>query len=278
MPVVADLPPSGQEAEHVCFRRVQLCTGDNTANFGSDVTLELEEDLGDSIARHVWDGGLLAVSLLADLCLMSASGGGMQAMPTTRGILLGQGPIRILELGSGVGTLGLGLTAILQACKQPQRSAGFYVLLTDVVEARERATANICRLRAAPDRRQEGIANDQLTIEYEVLDWEDGRVGKFATAIVSQLWNLVVLSDCTYNTDTIPSLVETLSSLHKCQIGQGATETRVLLATKPRHSSETVAFELLAAASWKVLERATLPLPLLGHEDQSVEIYLYEKR
>lgn len=110
---------------------------------------------------------------------------------------------------------------------------------------------------------------------YENLDWEDGRQGGFGPQARSRTWDLIILSDCTYNTDTLPALVETLSALHSSN--QGVASTKVLLATKPRHSSERVSFDLMSEQKWRIIGRQVVPLPLLGSEEQSVEMYMFEK-
>jgi hypothetical protein len=270
MPVKASLTPSDGEADFTCIRQLQLSSRGNIAE------LELEEDLGDSIARHVWDGGLAAVSFLSELCLSRNMGTGMHpSLSLTRTILQHSNTPKILELGSGVGTLGLGLAIILQLDQKNEHRRA-QVLLTDVAEAEPRAAANIRRWREASAKRVDANPGREVSLDYEVLDWEDGRQGRFGPETAAEPWDLIVLSDCTYNTDSIPALVETLSSLSRHLGLLTERKTRVLLATKPRHDSETLAFELLAAAHWRILESTYIPLPMIGAEDQEVHIYLYE--
>jgi hypothetical protein len=275
MPVTAILGPTHPQTNHISIRRLQLSATGRSA----DLVLELEEDLGDSIARHVWDGGLTAVAFLADLCLSPSAGSGKQpSLPATRDIICQDAELKILELGSGVGTLGLGLAMILQL-HQKHRPIRAKVLLTDVSEAQERASANIRRWETAARSHANMEAKDasRVSVDYEVLDWEDGRQGRFGSKAGSEMWDLVVLSDCTYNTDSIPLLVETLDALGRHLDQLGSLATRVLLATKPRHDSETLAFEMLDLAGWKPVENVVVPLPMIGAEDQEVQIYLFQK-
>ncbi|UKZ49885.1 hypothetical protein TrVGV298_004138 [Trichoderma virens] len=130
--------------------------------------------------------------------------------------------------------------------------------------------------------RQEHKSNTAPPVKllYENLDWEQGREGTFGPEAQSHRWDLVLLSDCTYNVDMLPALVGTLSALHEsntAQAGDQPQSTKVFLATKPRHASEEALFGLLSDQGWTESHRQTLPLPVLGAETQCVELYLYEK-
>ncbi|KAI1817041.1 hypothetical protein GGS20DRAFT_121626 [Poronia punctata] len=219
--------------------------------------LQFEEDIGESIARHIWDAGVVTSAYLAD------------AGEKVRAIL----PIRtdrfnVLELGSGVGILGITIAGILRRNQVEDAT----VLLTDLAEAEERARSNISR------------AEDHAVVrglEYENLDWDDGRQGRFGPLVATTPWDLVVLSDCTYNVDSFPALVGTLSALHvvkqrQCN-GEDRAKSRVLLATKPRHSSEKALFDLLDEEDWRHRVIKEIPLPLIGGEDEVVQIYILEK-
>lgn len=273
LPVSVELPSPGEGARHVCIRSVDI-----TARKGKvRTTLEVEEDLGESIARHVWDGGLVAVCLLADVCL-SPSETCENPLPILQGMLIGDEPINILEVGSGVGTLGLGLASILPACSQ-NGPRNISLLLTDLPDAEERACSNI-RLYHASSARGEKAVGSRISVEYENLDWEDGRVGKFGPKAQSRRWDLLVLSDCTYNTDTLLFLVQTLSALYensRLHFPDPNSATKVLLATKQRHESEKAVFDLMRKNGWKMVESTVLPLPVLGTESQSIEVYVFEK-
>ncbi|RDA83052.1 hypothetical protein CP532_1450 [Ophiocordyceps camponoti-leonardi (nom. inval.)] len=244
MPVSVALSGRDQ-SRHVCTRSLHLGHG-----FGH---LELEEDLGDSIARHVWDASPVALAALAGACDGPCTRALRRVLPVD-----GLAPVNVLELGCGVGILGAGLCALRPRCT---------VLMTDLDDAEDRARANINLL-----------ARDNLL--YESLDWEDGRRGVFGPLVRSRGWDLVMLSDCTYNTDSLPALVETLSALHRLNVAstdERGFVSKTWIATKPRHDSERVFLTLLADDGWKTVATQTLPLPVLGAEAQTVEMYLFEK-
>ncbi|KAK3901324.1 putative methyltransferase-domain-containing protein [Staphylotrichum tortipilum] len=268
MGVYADMPrPGGGPAPSVCFRSLRLSTGDP----GVVQTLQIEEDLGESIARHIWDSGIVMVSLFADLCFDSTAGTAQKkALPLLRDILSPQDrALNILELGCGVGVMGIGLARILalrQAKEQPR------ILMTDLPEAEQKARANIARQ-----------ADASANLDFEPLDWEDGKDDRFGDQAASCAWELVALCDCTYNTDTLPPLVKTLSALHRHSATHSAetgapVNTEVLVATKLRHSSERIFFDLMSAEGWAIREQTVLPLPMLDGEAQAVEVYLFGKQ
>ncbi|KAL2175043.1 putative methyltransferase-domain-containing protein [Thermothelomyces heterothallicus CBS 202.75] len=269
MAVYADMPrPGDGRAPSVCFRSLRLSTGDVAAG----QTLQIEEDLGESIARHIWDSGIVVVSLLADLCLCNTDEAGTKPLPMLRNIL--QGPDRslnILELGCGVGVVGIGLARIMSLRRAGQRP---HILMTDLPEAEQKARANIAR-------QADHLGDASASLDFEPLDWEDGANGTFGEKASSRPVDLAVLCDCTYNTDTLPPLVKTLSALHRhselFSAPEGPVETKVLVATKPRHTSERAFFDLMSDDGWVIREQTVLPLPLLDTEGQTVEMYLFGK-
>lgn len=237
--------------------------------------LRIEEEIGESIARHIWDAGLVTTALLADSCLnKSCENRICDLMPIEKDA------INVLELGSGVGILGLGIGRILYQAARVQgvRLESATVLLTDLPEAEERARANI-------KREQNGIhaSEPQADMLYENLDWDDGSNGSFGPLVSSRFWDYIVLSDCTYNVDSFPVLVATLSELHSHNIKHASADkaclrkTKVILSTKPRHDSEKALFDLLEKAGWNYRLMKSVPIMKLGDEDEVVELYSLEK-
>ena len=276
MPIIAQMPLPASGPSHISIRRLEVF--DYT--YG-DTFLEIEEDLGESMARHVWDGGVVAVSMLAGLCapLHRFPRQSEVNMPLLKEMFVyKRKPMNIVELGCGVGTFGLGTATILHM--HPWLSEGQdYILLTDLEDAEERAMSNVRRLQKFMASRP---SFGQVRLGFKSLDWEAGL--REDGDVARTPWDLVIVSDCTYNVDSIPSLVKTLSTIHqRCVNGNGSDDLNttsnpyVLLATKPRHSSEELAWRLIAAAGWRVLESVTLPLPHSAAEPQTVEIYLFGK-
>ncbi|KAK3682351.1 putative methyltransferase-domain-containing protein [Podospora appendiculata] len=273
LPVYEDILTG--DSRHVCFRSLRLPGGDGTITSA----LQVEEEMGESMARHVWDGGLTATCLVADMCSGSPSqGGGEKPLPSLNAIFQQDKPLNVIELGCGVGILGIGFARILGASSLPNLKKS-HVLLTDLPEAEERAQANIARCDA-----QAGSSNEALLcLDYENLDWDDGKFGNFGPKVQSRPWDLIVLSDCTYN-DMLPCLVQTLSALHIHSARQTSDNgpesrcnTKILLATKQRHSAEKAVFDLMAADGWLRCEEAVVPLPVLDGKDESVDVYLFAK-
>ncbi|KAJ4858757.1 lysine methyltransferase domain-containing protein [Trichoderma breve] len=247
MPVWAEVRAKGHSDDHICTRRLYFSGENEGGEF-----LEIEEELGKSYASN--------------------QGVTMTAM---RDILCTASELNILELGCGVGTLGTGLFAALRHMR-PAGSGGCTVLLTDLEDAEARASRNISRLQESAHMTGE----DTAQLLYENLDWEDGREGRFGPQVQARRWDLIVLSDCTYNEDGLLSLVETLSALHASNVNKATGEsftTKVFVGTKPRHSSENAVFGLLDQAGWQMQAKQVLPLPVLGSEAQTVEMYLFEK-
>ncbi|KAK3945740.1 putative methyltransferase-domain-containing protein [Diplogelasinospora grovesii] len=289
VPVYVDMPPQdGSDARYLSFRSLRLpLTIEGNASVSYPV-LQVEEEIGEArnLARHIWDGGLVAMSLIAEIGLAGNSVSG-SALPILSGILRQSDglPLNILELGCGVGILGIGITHVLGLLRPADNDSATdmprpHVLMTDLPDAEERVRANIGRyLSSRTDERQ----RQQPLVDYENLDWGDGKNGTFGPNVHCHSWNLIVLSDCTYNVDTLPALVKTLSALHSHSASQAhvdggkSCDTKILLATKPRHSSEKAAWKLMAADGWSVQEKVVLPLPVLHAEGQSVEVYLFSK-
>ncbi|KAK4164583.1 putative methyltransferase-domain-containing protein [Cladorrhinum sp. PSN259] len=267
-------PPTGQglimaafsdigQTSPVCFRSLRLPTPDNQ-------TFQVEEDMGDSIARHIWDSGIATTSLIADM-LLTSSNNDNTPMQSFRSLLQSRTPLKILEIGCGIGTLGIAMARILghQASNLPTPQ----ILMTDLPEAEERARANIAR---QPDT---AIPS---SLDFESLDWEQGKLGIFREKVQSQKWDLVIVSDCTYNTDTLLSLVQTLSAVHRHSSSSeekegGKKGPKIFLATKSRHSSERQFFDLMVGDGWTIEEEAEVDLPHIDGGGMPIEVYLFEK-
>ncbi|KLU81976.1 hypothetical protein MAPG_01056 [Magnaporthiopsis poae ATCC 64411] len=303
-----------QPEETVALRRLRM-PGESAE--ASPLYVEVEEELGESIARHVWDAGVYVSALLAKTCCSRPPPSDDKShMSALKGILANKGKLDVLEIGSGVGILGLGFaTAVLgnnefATADGAQRPVS--ILMTDLPEARDRAVANISRYDATTAtrrQRQQRLAEDEAAaaaaaeeegggggidilqaapaVDYENLDWEDGRRGLFAPKILARAWDLVMLSDCTYNADMLPALVETLTEIHSAASSPAhkheATcsghhhDPRVLLATKPRHDSEKALFDLMAGAGWAIEEHAGFELHVFDAASQTIEVYLFRR-
>jgi hypothetical protein len=272
---------SHEDEAEVSTRRLYLPGTSELENY-----VEFEEEIGESIARHIWDAGVIAFCAITESWMLptptDTEPSGLKAL---KNLFTGPKAINVLELGCGVGILGGGLSVVLPRMRPPP-SRRCTILMTDLEEAESRTRSNMSRLLQARQKQKSNIS-PPVKLLYENLDWEEGRKGVFGPEAQSHRWDLIMLSDCTYNVDMLPALVGTLSALHASNMAQAAASpassgeqsqsTKVFLATKPRHASEEALFDLLSHEGWSELHRQTLPLPVLGAETQSVELYLYEK-
>lgn len=267
-------PSEGQQAFE-SLRRFALADGD---------FLRVDERIGESIDRHVWDAGVITTGVLLDLCHNGTSKHVWDRTPLLKGLLCSVTPTRplnVIELGCGVGILGVGLAAALQRRVSSSWDAedatrlSSSVLLTDLPDAEEVAVRNIADEKLS---RKPGVSEkSSVDTHFESLDWDEGKAGVFGARAKASSWDLVIISDCTYNVDMLSALVKTISELHKLSTKRDGKSPRVMLATKPRHSSEKALFGLMDEDGWRILESASQPLPVLGLEDQTVEIYLFGK-
>lgn len=141
--------------------------------------------------------------------------------------------INVIELGSGCGLVGIALATLRHKC---------HILLTDLPEAMDILDYNILLSKPASESK----------IEYRVLDWAN----PLPAVITEQQYDLILVSECTYNENSIPALVRTLSAL-----AAQSPAAVVILATKVRHFSERVFFDMISDAGFVELEQRSIELP-----------------
>ncbi|KAJ0295342.1 hypothetical protein COL5a_004618 [Colletotrichum fioriniae] len=266
LPLWADVQTPGTEAPTTCVRR--LSHGDRPL----EPVFEIEEDIGESIARHIWDAGLMAVSGLWQVNTREGFAAEKHPwlMKTFHNLLFGNDPVNIIELGCGVGILGNGLAQLLSDADPKGEGA---ILMTDLPEAEHRACANIKRL----------VTNGAASIHprYENLDWDDGRKGVFGPLVRAKTWDVIAMSDCTYNVDSLPSLVNTWTAVHVHNISKSANEsfrTWVYIAWKKRHPDENEFWNQVDSQGWALHEEDVVDLPVLGGETERIFTYLFSMK
>lgn len=290
------LPRPGKET---CFTATRDFL---TSVSGATGILRIDEEIGESIDRHVWDAGVVTTGLIFDMC-KTTDDSKWTKTPMLRKILgstTSERPLNVIELGCGVGILGIGLATALSARSQSQQlpkseNNGSTVasdptledtvqtttqtpevgsiLLTDLPDAGEMTKGNIGHYYETRYARGPG----NVSVQFEGLDWEDGKEGILGPKAKVKGWDLIIISDCTYNVDMLSALVDTLSALHNSAVGLAQSGPKVMLATKPRHSSEKALFDLMKASGWAILESASQPLPTVDLDEEVVEIYLFGK-
>lgn len=163
---------------------------------------------------------------------------------------------RVFELGSGCGIVGL---QVADLCSTSD------VLLTDLPDAVDILNHNVEHAKSVSKRGKIATA---------VLDWDEPLPERVST----QRFDLVIVSDCTYNPDSIPKLVKTLSS-----IAENSPDALIVVSLKKRHDSEAIFFDLMAGAEFVEAEHTAVPLPdrykgESRQELEAVEIYVYRCR
>jgi len=191
--------------------------------------LRIYEATGDSIARHIWDGSV-AFSGLIDRATIGKSG-----VPFLDKTLFEAGStssLRVIELGAGVGLAGLTLAHLMPRA---------HVLLTDVPEVEQLLARSI-------------IANDMNveTVGFDVLDWEQPITPRFK----QHEFDLILVSECTYNEDSIPALVGVISNL-----AEFSPQATILVATKQRHENERVFYDLMKKARFIITHETHVLCP-----------------
>lgn len=137
-------------------------------------------------------------------------------------------------------------------------------MLTDLPDAMELLECNISQAKAAKGSE----------LSKTVLDWE----AELPPLVKTRNWDLVLVVDCTYNTDTLPALVRTLSALISV-----SPKAKIVVFTKTRHSSEAVFFDLMKEASLTTTDQQKIELrdgyrSNIGRPMETIDIYtfLYE--
>lgn len=180
--------------------------------------LRVYEATGDSIARHIWDGSV-AFSGLIDQASIGKSG-----ISYLDSIVARKEVLNVIELGAGVGLAGLTLAHVMPRIR---------LLLTDVPEVEPLLARSI---------KANGM--DTTRTRFAVLDWEK----PVPEGIRNQKYDLILVSECTYNEDSIPALVTVLQALME----KSPTAT-ILVATKQRHENERIFYEFMEQAGFGIV-------------------------
>ncbi|KAL1858435.1 hypothetical protein Plec18170_002633 [Paecilomyces lecythidis] len=233
--------PKDAQTERLVERRLSL---------QGNHDLRIWEETGNSIARHIWDAALASI-----IYLQRAIEGRAGRMPSLQQCIRKTGsPLRVVELGSGCGIVGIALAELFPGCS---------VLLTDLPEVDDIVTRNMAVARPAP----------KATVDFQTLDWDEQLPEELRNAGI----DLILVSDCTYNADSLPSLVHVLDALV-----QASPKALVLVALKRRHDSEAIFFDLMQGANFATLDQDKVALPSFGFgEDEhieNIELYTYGRK
>lgn len=209
-------------------------------------SISLIEEVGDSIARHLWDGSQVLAQLIDETISMHSSA---TPMPLLEYVLVSATYRRLIaiELGCGCGTVGLSIAQAIPDCD---------IVLTDLPDVQPLAAANIARLNPAINAKANFVS----------LDWEE----PLPKPILSRTHDLIIVSECTYNTATLPALVSTLLALLV-----RSPKAIILVSTKTRHPDEATFFTLMSTAGLILDSSARIPLagvPGDGYADAATDV------
>ncbi|PYH47404.1 protein N-lysine methyltransferase family protein [Aspergillus saccharolyticus JOP 1030-1] len=207
--------------------------------------LRIWEETGNSIARHIWDAAVAAVIYLQKII----AGDPKISAPFLQAVLQRSrsSPLRAIELGSGCGIVGVALAELLPGCS---------ITLTDLPEVEEIVTKNIAVARPA----------ESSTLQFQTLDWDETLPAELCGGSI----DLVLVSDCTYNADSLPALVSVLERL--LQVSPDAV---ILVALKRRHESETIFFDLMRSAKLCNLHLDHMQLPSEHDQHDQIELHCF---
>ena len=183
----------------------------------------------------------------------SLSNGKVSLAPLHKLLQRGRGAkLNVVELGCGCGIVGLGVSKLLPKAQ---------VYLTDLDEAREVVEHNI----------HDNVSPDENRVQFEKLEWGL----EPPSSIERESFDLILIADCIYNADSAPLLVGTLEKLTRT-----SPKAVIVMATKVRHSSEAIFFDLMSQA--KILQAGHTVMPLPNGEEadvagaaEHVDIYIF---
>jgi hypothetical protein len=198
--------------------------------------LRIAEQAGETIIRHVWDAGIiLSAALSVDL----------SSLPDELQIirpLISERTLRILELGTGVGILGISVASSFPNVE---------VVMTDLPDAAPLVDENI-RINIAQ------YPHLKRNASFRTLDWEEQPYPEWTTV---EKFNLIVMADVTYNTATFEALVNTLRHLSQT----GSKGAKVICCGKRRHEEEEGFWQLIREKGFVIQNRIVFAIDLGGN-------------
>ena len=233
------------------FTIIKFCRTYNDAPIQlNDSTSKPGFVLSASYLRNIRDAGIALVAFLSNVTRQP-----FPETPLAMTLTRSTHGLKILELGSGCGIVGL---EIARLCPTSD------VLLTDLPEAMAIMEYNVSKVE---------VSSPTGKIATAILDWDDA-----LPAMIKQTqYNVVIVSDCTYNSDNIPALVKTLAA-----VVNKFPAALVVVSAKVRHDSEAIFFELMAGAGFVTVEEYAISLPdqQRGHTGQEfdvVNVFVFRK-
>ncbi|KAF2098954.1 hypothetical protein NA57DRAFT_76187 [Rhizodiscina lignyota] len=209
--------------------------------------LEVWERIGDYMAGHIWDAGLVLAAYVDHLIIARP---GHLAQDFSKMKLL-----NVIELGCGCGIVSKHFASLVSRSK---------VVATDYSSIEER------NLR---------IADSQSLLEFVELDWStvpdagdrpSQRQRSWPPSLDKRLdrtWDMILISDCTYNWDSFADLVRTISWLSK----PSRKHIAIVVASKKRDDRESEFFNLMRSNGFRIANAVRIPMPKAEPEEDEVE-------
>lgn len=220
----------------------EICTRQDTVyrRFRSPACqIVIAEQSGETIIRHVWDAGIIFSA--------AASYHHLETLPRRlksfiQPLINSTRPLRVLELGTGVGVLGICIALAFPNTK---------VVMTDLLDAQPSVDENI-RLNASQHPKLAQNAS------FRPLDWENQPYPEWTR---TNTYDLIVMADVTYNTATFVALANTLEHL----LRTGSRGARVLCCGKRRHDEEEQFWSIVRARGFVLDQREVFSMDLEGN-------------
>ncbi|KAJ7760518.1 putative methyltransferase-domain-containing protein [Mycena metata] len=173
-------------------------------SFGDDQRVVMTEQTSFDLDKKIWDSGI-----------------GLSAWLVSHPppFLSSSEPLRILELGAGIGLVSIVLGALRPADR---------IIATDVASAMPLL--------------QHNITANTSSVEAAVLDWDDEEFPECVRECGA--FDIIIMADVTYNTASFPSLVRTLKNL----VELSPKRPRVVLGYKERDAGERALWGMAEAA------------------------------
>lgn len=214
---------------------------------GGASSLIVRERTSYDLDKKVWDSG---IALAGWLCKTIGGNAPSEGGRLLRTAINAPGSCHVIELGAGTGLVSLAFAALTAGRR------GLSVTITDLASAIPLLEHNI---------HQNQQYFEGTNVASAVLDWEEDLPGHITSAGPFQL---IFMSDVTYNPASFPSLLNTLVALRGLSQDTG-TETLAVLAYKERDTGERDLWAMMEQADIKFVKLDEIS----GHGGKPVELW-----
>ncbi|RDB15874.1 hypothetical protein Hypma_003674 [Hypsizygus marmoreus] len=192
-----------------------------------EISLRLTEQTSFDLDKKIWDSGVGLSSWLVGLEENSVQTPGVEEL---KAVLFSSEPRNVLELGAGIGIVGLTLAALRSSKQTSEQDTVDRIIMTDLESAMPLLEQNMST------NKHHFL---KLELEAAVLDWDNESLPDYIQEFPDG-FDAIIMADVTYNTASFPSLVRTLSQL----IRIGKKPPLVLMGYKERHVEERTLWDL----------------------------------